>query len=88
MTVEQACRRKVFQFVDAIEIKNGKVSDSANDMADNVARQLGLPGTCGSDAHVPSEIGRWVMVLEYDVRDEQALIEELRLGRFAIASAS
>jgi predicted metal-dependent phosphoesterase TrpH len=87
MTVEQACRRKVFQFVDAIEIKNGKVSDSANAMAENVARQLGLPGTGGSDAHAAAEIGRWVTALERDVRDEHALIEELRAGRFAIESA-
>lgn len=86
MTVEQACRRKVFQFVDAVEVKNGKVSDSANDMAGNVALQLGLPGTGGSDAHVPSEIGKWVTVLQRDVRDEQGLIEELRAGRFGIES--
>ena len=33
MTVEQACSRKVFDFVDAVEIRNGKLSAEENDMA-------------------------------------------------------
>ena len=33
MTVEQACKRKVFEFVDAVEIGNGKLLVNENDMA-------------------------------------------------------
>ena len=58
MTVEQACQRKMFEFVDAIEIGNGKLTDDENDMARKVAEKLGLPGTGGSDAHRVDEVGR------------------------------
>jgi predicted metal-dependent phosphoesterase TrpH len=88
MTVEQACRRKVFDFVDAIEIRNGKVSDQENDMAARVAERLGLPGTAGSDAHRVDEVGKWVTDFERAIEDEQGLIEELRAGRFSVAGAS
>jgi predicted metal-dependent phosphoesterase TrpH len=83
MTVDQACQRKVFEFVDAIEIGNGKLSDDENDMARKVAEKLGLPGTGGSDAHRVDEVGRWVTAFERDFRSEQDLLAELRGGRFA-----
>ena len=83
MTVEQACQRKMFEFVDAIEIGNGKMTDDENDMARKVAEKLGLPGTGGSDAHRVDEVGRWVTVFEKDIQTEQELLEELRAGRFA-----
>ena len=85
MTVEQACQRKVFGFVDAIEIGNGKLSDDENDMARRVADTLGLPGTGGSDAHRGDEVGKWVTVFENDIGDEQELIEALKAGRFNVS---
>jgi histidinol phosphatase-like PHP family hydrolase len=88
MTVEQACNRKVFDFVDALEIRNGKVSDQENDMAARVADRLGLPGTAGSDAHRLDEVGKWLTDFERAIEDEQGLIEELRAGRFTVADAS
>ncbi len=88
MTVEQACNRKVFDFVDALEIRNGKVSDQENDMAARVAARLGLPGTAGSDAHRLDEVGKWVTDFERAIENEQELVEELRAGRFAVADAS
>jgi len=86
MTVEQACQRKVFDFVDAIEIGNGKLSDEENGMATQVATQLGLPGTAGSDAHRVDEVGRWTTLFERKIETERELVEELRAGRFAAAS--
>jgi hypothetical protein len=88
MTVEQACRRKVFEFVDAVEIGNGKLSDDENDMARKVAEALGLPGTGGSDAHRVDEVGRWLTVFENDIQSEPELLEELRGGRFKAAKAA
>jgi hypothetical protein len=88
MTVEQAGNRKVFDFVDALEIRNGKVSDQENDMAARVATRLGLSGTAGSDAHRLDEVGKWVTDFERAIEDEQGLIEELRAGRFTVADAS
>jgi predicted metal-dependent phosphoesterase TrpH len=83
MSVEQACKRKVLDFVDAIEVGNGKLSPDENDMARKVAEKLGLPGTGGSDAHRVDEIGKWVTVFEKDVRSEIELVEELHAGRFS-----
>lgn len=87
MTVEQACQRKVFEFVDAIEIGNGKLSDEENDMARKVAEKLGLPGTGGSDAHRVDEIGKWITVFENVIQSEQELVEELQAGRFSAMKA-
>ena len=88
MTVEQACMRKVFEFVDAVEIGNGKVSADENDMARKVAEKLGLSGTGGSDAHRVDEIGKWVTDFEKTVQDERDLVQELLAGRFAAVKAA
>ena len=82
MTVAQASRRKVFDFVDAVEIGNGKLSEDENDMAHKVAQQRGLPGTGGSDAHRIDEIATWITVFEKDIENETQLVEELHAGRF------
>jgi predicted metal-dependent phosphoesterase TrpH len=42
--------------VDAIEVLNGGSSKDANEQAKAMARQVGLPGTAGSDAHQTSEL--------------------------------
>lgn len=83
MTVEQASQRKMFDFVDAIEIGNGKLMDDENEMARKVAEKLGLPGTGGSDAHRLDEVGHWLTVFEKDIQDESELLEELQAGRFS-----
>ncbi len=83
MTVEQACKRKVLEFVDAVEVGNGKLSTDENDMARKVAAKLGLPGTGGSDAHRVDEVGRWVTVFEKEIHTELELVQELHAGRFA-----
>jgi predicted metal-dependent phosphoesterase TrpH len=83
MTVAQACKRKALEFVDAIEVGNGKLSPDENDMARKVAEKLGLPGTGGSDAHRVDEVGKWLTVFEKEIRDEGELVRELHAGRFA-----
>ncbi len=82
MTVEQACRRKALEFVDAIEVGNGKLSPDENDMARKVAKKLGLPGTAGSDAHRVDEVGRWLTVFKKEIHTELELVQELHAGRF------
>jgi len=84
LTVEQACKRKVFNYVDAIEIGNGKLSGEENDMAAKVAERLGLPGTCGSDAHRADDVGKWITDFECEINNEEELAENLRTGRFSI----
>lgn len=82
MTVEQASQRKLFDYVDAIEIGNGKLSTEENEMARNVSEKLELPGTGGSDAHRIDEIATWVTVFDRDIENEAQLVEELHAGRF------
>ena len=82
MTVEHACKRKVLEFVDAIEVGNGKLSPDENDMARKVAEKLGLPGTGGSDAHRIDDVGKWLTVFEKEIQDESQIVEELHAGRF------
>ena len=82
MTVAQASKRKVFEFVDAVEIGNGKLTQVENDMARKVAKTLNLPGTGGSDAHRIDELATWVTVFEKEIANEQELVEELHAGRF------
>ncbi len=86
MSVEQAAGKKALQFVDAVEIRNGKVSPLDNEMAEKVAEQLGLPGTGGSDAHNVDDLGKWVTVFNKDIEDEIDLINELRSGNFSLGS--
>ena len=82
MTVEHACKRKVLEFVDAIEVGNGKLSMDENDMARKVSEKLDLPGIGGSDAHRVDEVGKRLTVFEKEIRNERELVRELHAGRF------
>ena len=82
MTVEQACKRKALEFVDAVEVGNGRLSTDENDMARKVSEKLGLPGTGGSDAHRVDEVGNWLTVFVKDIHNERELVRELHAGRF------
>lgn len=42
--------------VDAIEVLNGGTNAAANEQAKQLAKEVGLPGTAGSDAHQTSEL--------------------------------
>lgn len=87
MSVEQACKKKALQFVNAVEIANGKVRDKENEMAMKVAEALGLPGTAGSDAHNVDEVGRFVTIFERDIKNDADLVAELHAGRFSTGNA-
>ena len=88
MTVAQACKRKVLEFVDAVEVGNGKLSPDENEMARKVSEQLDLPGTGGSDAHRVDEVGKWLTVFEKEIQDENQLVAELHAGRFTAVKKS
>ena len=88
MTVEHASKRKVLEFVDAIEVGNGKLSPDENNMARKVSEKLELPGTGGSDAHRVDEVGKWLTVFEKDIQDENQLVAELHAGRFTAVKKS
>lgn len=84
--VEQASRKKILKFVDGIEIRNGRVSEEENQMAEKVAEMCGLIGVAGSDAHTGAALGTWIMDFENDISDERDLVNELRAKRFSIGT--
>jgi len=84
MSVEQACKKKALQFVNAVEIRNGKVTAQDNEMAEKVAERLGLPGTGGSDAHNVDDVGTFITVFEQEIQDDCQLLEALHTGIFAV----
>lgn len=87
MNVEHASQRRVFQYVNALEIGNGKVTEQENEMARQVAEKLDMHGVAGSDAHLIDEVGKWITIFEREIQNERELIEELTAGRFSIGSA-
>jgi len=86
MSVDQAVRKKALQFVNAIEVKNGKVTEQDNDLAQQVADKLGLPGTGGSDAHNIDDLGTFITVFDENIDNDQQLLEALHSGKFRPAS--
>jgi predicted metal-dependent phosphoesterase TrpH len=42
--------------VDAIEVLNGASPQSANKLAQELAKAMGIPGVAGSDAHAPEDL--------------------------------
>jgi predicted metal-dependent phosphoesterase TrpH len=83
--IAQAALRKAFRFVHAVEIRNGKVSDSDNTLAEKVAETLNLPGTGGSDAHHIDNLGDFVTVFDHSIRTDNELIAALQAGVFKVS---
>jgi hypothetical protein len=63
---------EITPLVDAIEVFNSRcMKPDANQLAAQFASQHALPGTAGSDAHVPFELGRAVVELpEFQSADD------------------
>jgi predicted metal-dependent phosphoesterase TrpH len=78
LTPQSAMQRPLFRWVDGIEVLNSKVTEKENSMAREVAEELGLLGTGGSDAHQVSEIGIYATRFEAKIKDERDLVEALK----------
>ncbi|MBI4498374.1 MAG: PHP domain-containing protein [Chloroflexi bacterium] len=87
-SIEEAARLPIFDVVDAVEVFNGGTGERENLYTLRVAQYLGMRGTAGSDAHSRYGLGRYVTVFEREVRSVEALIGELRAGRFAVAETT
>ena len=71
----------VLQQVDAIEVLNARVTVPAfNERAARFAREHGIPGGAGSDAHTPGEIGRVYVEME-PFADRDSFLASLARGR-------
>jgi predicted metal-dependent phosphoesterase TrpH len=82
LTPERAAQRALFQWVDAVEVLNGKVTGSENRLAGSVAASLGLPAVGGSDAHEVGEIGRYATRFSAEIKTEAELLTALRSGEY------
>jgi len=72
----------ILPYVDAIETFNARcMSADYNRQAQAFATEHGLPGTAGSDAHAPFELGRAAMLLPA-FQDAASLKGALRQVRF------
>jgi predicted metal-dependent phosphoesterase TrpH len=65
--------------VDAIEVLNGGSSQDANNQAKELAKNLNLPGTAGSDAHQASELFSVYNKVEASA-DIDAILKAIRKG--------
>jgi predicted metal-dependent phosphoesterase TrpH len=83
LTKEKAMERPVFQWVDAVEVLNSKVSEEENRFAAQVAEGLNLPVTGGSDAHGSGEVGLYATRFPCRIHNEQDLIAAFRKGGFS-----
>jgi predicted metal-dependent phosphoesterase TrpH len=54
--------------VDAIEVLNGALPAQLNRMAENLAKEMGLPGVAGSDAHNVNEL--WSVYTEVEASSD------------------
>lgn len=72
---------------DAVECANGSDSRLQNMAAAGIGRSFRLPGTGGSDAHSPAEVGRAATRFDAPVRDTPSLLAALRAGAYAAWSA-
>ena len=87
-TVKKASQKKIFEYVDAIEIFNGKCSDAENQLAFEVSKYLGLKGIAGSDSHEEGSIGRFTTDFFEPVQTSSDFLDQLHAGSFAVSSLS
>lgn len=71
--------------VDAIEVLNGVSASHVNRMAENLAKEMGLPGVAGSDAHNASEL--WIAHTEVQASlDVEEILKAIKKGLIRVAS--
>jgi predicted metal-dependent phosphoesterase TrpH len=70
--------------VDAIEVLNGVSSSHVNKMAENLAKEMGLPGVAGSDAHQVNEL--WTAYTEVQASsDVNEILKAIKKGLVRVA---
>jgi predicted metal-dependent phosphoesterase TrpH len=71
--------------VDAIEVLNGALSPQLNKMAENLAKEMGLPGVAGSDAHNADEL--WGVYTEVQASfDVDEILKAIKKGLVRVFS--
>jgi histidinol phosphatase-like PHP family hydrolase len=68
--------------VKIVEIYNGGSRDNEDQVAQDMASELGYLGIGGSDAHIVSHVGRCATRFSAPITSEQVLVEALNAGEF------
>ena len=68
--------------VKIVEIYNGGSRDNEDQVAQDMAAELGYLGIGGSDAHIVSHVGRCATRFSSPITSEQLLVEALNAGEF------
>ena len=68
--------------VKIVEIFNGGSRDNEDQVAQDMASELGYLGIGGSDAHIVSHVGRCATRFAAPITSEQLLVEALNAGEF------
>jgi len=71
--------------IDAIEVLNGVSTSHVNKLAENLAKEMSLPGVAGSDAHNIDEL--WTVYTEIQASsDIDEILKAIRKGLIRVAS--
>lgn len=71
--------------LDAIEILNGTTPTHINKLAENLAKEMNLPGVAGSDAHNVDEL--WTVYNEIQAPlDVSAILKAIKTGSVRVSS--
>lgn len=73
---------KKLKGLSAIEVYNGGNHNGDNKSAMQIASEMNLPGTAGSDAHRIEEIGRCYTEFAFPIRNLSELIQTLKAGEY------
>ena len=76
-------RVPILRELDGVEVLNGQVAADANARAQTLARQLGVPGIGGSDAHGVDMVGSAATRFARPIRSDAELVEALRSAAYA-----
>jgi hypothetical protein len=72
--------------VDAVEVLNGGSSQAANKQAKQLASELGLPGTAGSDAHQTLELFNVCTQVQASLNIDE-ILKAIKSGSISVQSA-
>lgn len=80
--VELYLKEPISDFVDTLEVLNGKATARENKFSQEICRRLNLRGVGGGDAHSTLEIPSCATLFERKINTVEELITELKAGRF------
>lgn len=86
--LKRASQNPAFRLCAALERIHGRGSPQQNDFSARLCDRLDVPGTGGSDSHLPAQVGRCATRFERPVRNLEELVAELQAGRFEPVSLS